>query len=264
MAYLLVLALSLGAAPPLCATGCGANNTAFDAASATVAPEGHMPNISLPSQDNLQGLVCCQWCQSRRGVAWDVVALGPDAKRKGSTVYSCTAYSAVSAAATPRPGVVSGTMTPAPTPPPANVTCGSNAHGPDNSPLCLYILNNSTRISHFTLGFGGAGDEGSSAVNTSFVRMPAKRWTKELWVSMGDGEYWPPNPHLQPFTAAIWYTAHAASGGDQWQVKVTETLTSAFDTAWENSKGIELGGYGDWPKPRGDQPFVIGLVVNDA
>ena len=198
-----------------------------------------------------------------------MVALGPDPKRKDSVVYNCTAYSAVSGGPGALPGAFSGLMTPAPTPvppptpAPVNVRCGSNHHGPDDSPLCLYILNNSTRISHFTLGFGGSGDAGSSAVNTSFVRSPAARWTNDLWVSMGDGQYWPPSPHLQPFTASFWYTAHATSGSDTWQVKITETLTSAFDTAWENSKGITFGSYSGWPTPQGDQPFVIGLVLND-
>lgn len=136
------------------------------------------------------------------------------------------------------------------------ISCGSNTHGPDNAPLCVNVVLNTSRVGALTL-------VNTTSVNTSAIVAPPATVEARgsFWFSVHDGEYWPPNAGIKNWEYTATYTgpciASFCKTGQVYQILVSISLEGSFDLVVAVGKGLAYGG--SWV----NDPFVATAVISD-
>ena len=136
------------------------------------------------------------------------------------------------------------------------ISCGDNTpSGADNGPLCIHLRVNDSEVGEITGGqFFNVTVNKNATIKSDF---PAAFRT-DLWLSIGDGEYHKPEPHLQPFQFCVQYEV-ARKGGPQppqEAVAVCITLTGAYDLQVATTKRITYAA--EW---HSQNPFVAQVTI---
>ena len=136
------------------------------------------------------------------------------------------------------------------------IKCGANTpSGADNSPLCIHLRVNDSDVGPIT-----GGDPFNVTVNKNATlksQVPPTFHT-DLWLSIGDGEYHKPEPHLQPFQFCVQYQVLRKGGPATTPeaVAVCITLTGTFDLQVATTKRLNYAA--QW---HSQNPFVAQVTI---
>ena len=97
--------------------------------------------------------------------------------------------------------------------------------------------------------------------NATLKSQVPSKFATDLWLSIGDGEFQKPVPHLQPFQFCVQYQVHRK--GDPIPspeaVVVCMTLTGAFDLQVATTKRLKYAA--EW---HSNNPFVAQVTIDTA
>eukprot|EP00946_MAST-07B_sp_MAST-7B-sp1_P000194 g194.t1 len=219
---------------------------------------------------------------STKGVPWSATVLGPGKTHPDQVSVMCEAFD-YGATTSGKANAMSGTtgpLPPLPAPLPkcdsfterktcpercfwsdadkcsekTPIPCGENTmQGKDNGPLCIHVAFNNSDCDTLT---GGNFFKVTLDQNSTVLTAPPKRFTTDVWWSVGDGLYRKPTPHLEPFKYCVEYTVSVAGEKDGEAFAVCASLDGSFDLQVETTPGLIYEG--SWH----NVPFVGSVIIS--